>query len=128
MIGGNSFKRLRNIRLQQISCFGASGSFYVPPFVIAYSPFWPPLIRWVLALTIAQHSGLRFVILDRFDVLDLPGRGHLLGMLVAKPQTIDSAIVCGTLKTNPAKLLATNNAVWIEGGIEASDQQLQQAR
>lgn len=82
----------------------------------------------MLALTIAQHSGLRFVILDRFDVLDLPGRGHLLGMLVAKPQTIDSAIVCGTLKTNPAKLLATNNAVWIEGGIEASDQQLQQAR
>lgn len=89
--------------------------------------------RWradtLLALAIAEHSGLRFVILDRFDVLDLPGRGQLLGMLVAmaKAGTIDSAIVCGTLKAKPAKLPPEINAVWIEGGVAAGDEQLQQA-
>ncbi|KEX94771.1 hypothetical protein HA62_05770 [Pseudomonas putida] len=89
--------------------------------------------RWradtLLALAIAEHSGLRFVILDRFDVLDLPGRGQLLGMLVAmaKAGTIDSAIVCGTLKAKPAKLPPEINAVWIEGGVAAGDQQLQEA-
>lgn len=82
-----------------------------------------------LALAIAEHSGLRFVILDRFDVLDLPGRGQLLGMLVAmaKAGTIDSAIVCGTLKAKPAKLPPEINAVWIEDGVAAGDEQLQQA-
>jgi hypothetical protein len=89
--------------------------------------------RWradtLLALAIAEHSGLRFVILDRFDVLDLQGRGQLLGMLVAmaKAGTIDSAIVCGTLKAKPAKLPPEINAVWIEGGVAAGDEQLQQA-
>lgn len=89
--------------------------------------------RWradtLLALAIAEHSGLRFVILDRFDVLDLPGRGQLLGMLrsMAKAGTIDSAIVCGTLKAKPDKLPPEINAVWIEGGVAVGDQQLQQA-
>ncbi|AZD50545.1 AAA family ATPase [Pseudomonas chlororaphis] len=89
--------------------------------------------RWrvdtLLALAIAEHSGLRFLILDRFDVLDLPGRGQLLGMLVAmaKSGTIDSAIVCGTLKAKPAKLPPEINAVWIEDGVAAGDQQLQKA-
>jgi hypothetical protein len=89
--------------------------------------------RWradaLLALAIAEHSGLRFVILDRFDVLDLPGRGQMLGMLVAmaKAGTIDSAIVCGTLKAKPAKLPPEINAVWIEGGTAMGDEQLQQA-
>jgi chloramphenicol 3-O-phosphotransferase len=89
--------------------------------------------RWradaLLALAIAEHSGLKFVILDRFDVLDLPGRGQLFGMLVkmAKAGTIDSAIVCGTLKEKPAKLPPEINAVWIEGGTAAGAEQLQQA-
>lgn len=89
--------------------------------------------RWradcLLALAITEHSALRFVILDRFDVLDLPGRGQLLGMLVAmsKAGTIDSAIVCGTLKAKPATLPPEINAVWIEGGIAVGDHQLQEA-
>ncbi|HWH86193.1 MAG TPA: AAA family ATPase [Pseudomonas sp.] len=89
--------------------------------------------RWrvdaLLALAIAQHSGLKFVILDRFDVLDLPGRGELLGMLVtmANAGTVHSAIVCGTLKAKPAKLPPEINAVWIEGGVAIGDQHLQQA-
>lgn len=89
--------------------------------------------RWradtLLAMAIAEHSGLRFVILDRFDVLDLPGRGQLLGMLrsMAKAGTIDSAIVCGTLKAKPEKLPAEINAVWIENGVATGNDQLQKA-
>lgn len=89
--------------------------------------------RWrvdcLLALAIAEHSGLRFLILDRFDVLDLPGRGQLLGMLkaMASAGTIDSAIVCGTLKAPPAKLPPEINAVWIENGVAAGTEQLQKA-
>ena len=83
----------------------------------------------LLALVIAQLSGLRMVVLDRFDVLDLPSRGKLLGMLVAmaKAGDIDSAIVCGTLKAKPTNMPAEINPVWIENGIATGNQQLQHA-
>ncbi|MCE0931669.1 AAA family ATPase [Pseudomonas monteilii] len=83
----------------------------------------------LLALAIAVHSGLKLVMLDRFDVLDLPARGQLLGMLVslAKANEIESAIVLGTLKAKPAKLPPEISAVWIEGGVAQQDQPMQQA-
>lgn len=83
----------------------------------------------LLALAIAVHSDLKLVMLDRFDVLDLPGRGQLLGMLVslAKGGDLETALVLGTLKAKPAKLPPEINAVWIEGGIASMDQPLQQA-
>ncbi|MCO7513751.1 AAA family ATPase [Pseudomonas guariconensis] len=83
----------------------------------------------LLALAIAVHSGLKLVMLDRFDVLDLPARGQLLGMLVslAKAGEIESAIVLGTLKAKPAKLPPEISAVWIEGGVAQQDQPMQQA-
>ncbi|WP_286920095.1 MULTISPECIES: AAA family ATPase [Pseudomonas] len=83
----------------------------------------------LLALAIAVHSGLKLVMLDRFDVLDLPARGQLLGMLVslAKANEIESAIVLGTLKAKPAKLPPEISAVWIEGGIAQQEQPMQQA-
>lgn len=83
----------------------------------------------LLALAIAVHSGLKLVMLDRFDVLDLPARGQLLGMLVslAKASEIESAIVLGTLKAKPAKLPPEISAVWIEGGVAQQDQPMQQA-
>ncbi|NBF06071.1 hypothetical protein GV819_27670 [Pseudomonas sp. Fl5BN2] len=86
----------------------------------------------LLALAIAEHSGLRFLVLDRFDVLDpppLPARGQLFRLLMAanKAGTLDSAIVCGTLKEKPAKLPSEINAVWIENGMAVGDQQLQKA-
>jgi len=90
--------------------------------------------RWradaLLALAIAEHSGLRFVILDRYDVLDMNGsRGQLLGLLLkmTKAGTLDSAIVCGTLKEKPTKLPPEINAVWIENGVAIGTEQLQQA-
>jgi hypothetical protein len=83
----------------------------------------------LLALAIAMHSGLKLVMLDRFDVLDLPARGQLLGMLVslAKANELESAIVLGTLKAKPAKLPPEISAVWIEGGVAQQDQPMQQA-
>lgn len=84
----------------------------------------------LLALVIALQSGLKMVVLDRFDVLDLPGRNQLFGMLIAMARSgdIDSAVICGTMKErqNPAKLPPEINAVWIENGV-AGDPQLQKA-
>lgn len=73
----------------------------------------------LLALAIAQISQLRFVVLDRFDVLDLPGRSQLLGMLVelAKLKAMDTMIMAGTMKAIPKGLPAQVTAVWIENGI-----------
>lgn len=78
--------------------------------------------RWrvdaVVALAIAQLSELRVVLLDRFDVLDLASRTQLIRMLMelAKLETIDTVIVCGTLK-EPPKLPAPIVVHWIENGV-----------
>lgn len=78
--------------------------------------------RWrvdaVVALAIAQLSELRLALLDRFDVLDLPSRTQLIRMLMelAKLETIDTVIVCGTLK-EPPKLPAPIAVHWIENGV-----------
>ncbi|BCQ63161.1 MULTISPECIES: hypothetical protein [Pseudomonas] len=63
------------------------------------------------------------------DPPPLTARGQLFHLLMAanKVGTLDSAIVCGTLKEKPAKLPPEINAVWIENGIAGSDQQLQKA-
>jgi hypothetical protein len=79
--------------------------------------------RWrvdaVVALAIAQLSELRLVMLDRFDVLDLPSRTQLIRMLMelAKLETIDTVIVCGTLKEPPLFKTAAVSAYWIENGV-----------
>lgn len=76
----------------------------------------------LLALVIAQISELRMVILDRFDVLDLPGRSQLLNMLVelGSMKAMDSMLICGTLKALPEKLPAGVSGVWVSGGIAES--------
>lgn len=79
----------------------------------------------LLALAIAQISQLRFVVLDRFDVLDLPGRGQLLALLVelAKMKAMDTMIMCGTMKAIPKGLPAQVRAVWVANGIAETDPQ-----
>lgn len=79
----------------------------------------------LLALAIAQISQLRFVVLDRFDVLDLPGRGQLLGLLVelARMKAMDTMIMCGTMKAIPKGLPAQVRAVWVANGIAETDPQ-----
>ncbi|HCI4017232.1 AAA family ATPase [Pseudomonas aeruginosa] len=86
--------------------------------------------RWrcdaTIALAIATISGLRLVLLDRLDVLDLPSRNQAIALMRAmtSDREIDSVIVAGTLKEPMAKTPEWLQAVWIDGGhIAGQDHQ-----
>lgn len=70
-----------------------------------------------IAEAIAHRSGVGLLCLDRFDVLDLPGRAQALGWLdvLAESGEIHTAIVCGTLKAKPQQLPPHIEAFWIDG-------------
>ena len=72
----------------------------------------------MLAEAIAHSSGLRLLVLDRVDVLDVHGRSDLLAWLdiLADAGEIDSALLFATLKALPTGLPATVHAEWIEAG------------
>lgn len=79
--------------------------------------------RWrcdtTIALAIATISGLSLVLLDRFDVLDVPARTQQAMKLfqsLAAGGEIDTLIVAGTLKEPMAKTPEWLQAVWIESG------------
>ncbi len=89
--------------------------------------------RWrcdaTIALAIATISGLRLALLDRFDVLDIPARTQQAMKLfqsLAAGGEIDTLIVAGTLKEPMAKTPAWLQAVWIDAG-QLADQQQQAA-
>lgn len=73
----------------------------------------------MIAEAVAHLSGVRLLVLDRFDVLDLKGREDLLVWLdiLAQDGEIDTALIFGTLKGLPAGLPETVEAFWIDGGI-----------
>lgn len=73
----------------------------------------------LLALAISQISELRFVTLDRFDVLDMAGRKQLIGMLMqlADMGLVEQAIILGTLKAPLAGMPKSISQVWITNGI-----------
>ena len=75
----------------------------------------------LLALAIAFLSGLRCVILDRFDHLDLAGRSEALGLLdaIAADGDIDTVLLLGTLKAAPAAPSEAFTVYWIEQGLIA---------
>lgn len=75
-------------------------------------------IDTLLALMIAQISELRFVVLDRFDVLDQNGRSQLFNMLLdlAELGSLDQAIILGTLKAPLTGMPAEVGQVWVENG------------
>lgn len=72
----------------------------------------------LLALTIAVISESRIVSFDRFDVLDLKGRGDLLALLddMTIQGELSTALVFGTLKKVPEGLPSSTRAHWIEQG------------
>lgn len=72
----------------------------------------------MIAEAIAHLSGVRLLVLDRFDVLDLKGREDLLYWLdgVAGGD-IDTVLLFGTLKGLPAQLPETVEAFWIDNGV-----------
>lgn len=73
----------------------------------------------LLALAIAQITGLRLVVLDRFDVLEPAARGQLIGLVnhLTSKDLIDTVIMLGTLKEKPATLPASFSAGWIENCV-----------
>lgn len=75
-------------------------------------------IDTLLAAMIAQISELKFMVLDRFDVLDMPGRGELINMLLdlADMGAIDQVILLGTLKGPLAGMPSEITQIWIENG------------
>lgn len=75
-------------------------------------------IDTLLAAMISQISELKFIMLDRFDVLDGQGRKQLIGMLrnLADMKLIDQAIVCGTNKEVFQGMPADIGQVWVEAG------------
>lgn len=79
----------------------------------------------LIALAIAQISELKFAVLDRFDVLDIPGRLQLLGMLceLGRIKAMDTVFMCGTMKAIPAKLPPEAIGIWVQNGIAETDPQ-----
>ena len=81
--------------------------------------------RWrvdaMLAEAVAHLTGLRLMVLDRFDVLDTEGRADLIAWMdeLAACGEIDTALIFGTLKSLPAVLPETMSAWWIENGVVA---------
>ncbi len=78
--------------------------------------------RWrvdaLIGAALAEISGLRCLILDRFDVLDLPGRGDALGLVdaLAADGRMDTILVLGTLKAAPPAPSDAFTTFWIENG------------
>ncbi|GFN25449.1 hypothetical protein ADE_11470 [Achromobacter denitrificans] len=78
--------------------------------------------RWrvdaLIGAALAEISGLRCLVLDRFDCLDLPGRGDALGMLDALGADghLDTILVLGTLKAAPAAPSDAFTVHWIDQG------------
>ena len=73
----------------------------------------------MIGAAIAELSGLRLLVLDRFDVLDAKGREDLIYWMdaMAAEGLLDTALVFGTMKALPAGLPETITPVWIEGGV-----------
>lgn len=76
----------------------------------------------MIAECVSFMSGVRLLVLDRFDVLDLAGREDAMYWLddIAADGHIDSAIVLGTLKALPALNFEFIEAFWIENGTAAN--------
>lgn len=73
----------------------------------------------MIAEAISHVSGIKFLMADEFDLLDLPSRGACLKWLVGLSRNgeIDSVLLFGTLKEKPAKLPADVEAHWIQDGV-----------
>lgn len=72
----------------------------------------------MMAEAIARLADIRLLMLDRVDVLDLPGRAELLMWLDGQVQAggLESALLFGTFKALPSGLPASVAAHWIEDG------------
>lgn len=89
--------------------------------------------RWradaMLAETIGQVSGSKLLVLDRMDVLDLPGRSELIGWLqtLAECGEVDTALLFATLKQAPQGLGESTQVEWIEAGVVGHHERMKEA-
>lgn len=78
--------------------------------------------RWrvdaLVGAALAEISGLRMLILDRFDCLDMAGRADALGLVdaLAADGRMDTILVLGTLKAAPPAPSDAFTTFWIENG------------
>ncbi|MEO8391182.1 ATP-binding protein [Polaromonas sp.] len=72
----------------------------------------------MVAEAISHKSGLKLLVLDRFDVLDVQGRADLLAWfeVLATSGELETALLFGTLKALPSALPAGMAAEWIHAG------------
>jgi len=72
----------------------------------------------MIAAAIAELSGIKILLLDGFDVLDLGDRDKLIIWLdtLARVGKINTAVVNATLKAAPAGLPSTITVLWVEDG------------
>ncbi len=77
------------------------------------------LIDSMIAEAISHVSGIRFFMVDEFDLLDLPSRSAYLGWLIdlAENKEIDTAIIFGTLKQPPTNLPPVISVHWLQDGV-----------
>jgi hypothetical protein len=76
----------------------------------------------LIAQAISEISGIKILMLDRVDVLDVEGRVELLTWLAGRADQgeINTALLFATLKQQPSGLPECINAVWLaDGTIEA---------
>lgn len=77
----------------------------------------------MIAEAVSHISGVKLLVLDRFDCLDAQGREDALYWLddLAEAGEIDSGLLFGTLKSIPAQLLPNIEGFWIKDGICKDD-------
>lgn len=80
----------------------------------------------LIAEAISHISGLKLLVLDRIDVLDMPGRNDLLYWIdgLACNGDIETALLFGTLKGIPKGLPETISGYWIENGEVVEQEQV----
>lgn len=85
----------------------------------------------MIAQVVAEISGLKMLMLDRVDVLDMRGRGELFAWLdmLVEYESLDSSILFATLKElpKPGALPESFAAYWVENGTISQPQPLEQA-
>lgn len=82
----------------------------------------------LVACAIAKISGLRFLLIDRFDVLDNDGLNDFLGWLgAAGAEEFDTVIAAGTMKKKPTVLTTQFGVqvIWLAGGNEPAPLELE---
>lgn len=69
----------------------------------------------LIGTAISALSGIRFLLVDRFDMLDMQGRADLIGALadLCDDGTLKQAIIAGTLKAPPAGLPENCAPIWM---------------